>query len=159
MCEAFLPLMAKDGRVVNVSSVASSLGKYNKNLQSRFRDPNVTYQDMDQLAKEYVDIVAKAGEVEKRGYGDERGYCFSKACVNALTVALARDHPGVSVNCCCPGWVDTDMGNIMGKPGKSPEEGARIPVRLGFGRIDGVTGRYWSNPGVGDTGDGKVMPW
>lgn len=38
-------------------------------------------------------------------------------------------------------------------------DGAKIPIRLAFGDIDGVTGRYWGNPSIADTGDGKVMEW
>lgn len=158
MCETFLPLISKQGRIVNVSSVASSLHNYNKDIQIRFRDPRMTIADIGQLDKEYVDAVA-AGNVSKQGLGDEKGYCFSKVCVNALTATLARDNPGLTINCCCPGWVATDMGRIMGSPSKSPAEGAKIPIRLGFGNIDGITGKYWSNPGVNDTGDGKVMTW
>ena len=36
---------------------------------------------------------------------------------------------------------------------------AKIPVQLGLGNIDGVTGRYWGNTSVSDTGDGQVMEW
>jgi hypothetical protein len=38
-------------------------------------------------------------------------------------------------------------------------EGAKIPVKLGFGEISGTTGRYWANPGIADKGDGQVMAW
>ena len=38
-------------------------------------------------------------------------------------------------------------------------DGAKIPIRLGFGDIGGVTGRYWGNPSIADTGDGQVMEW
>jgi carbonyl reductase 1 len=36
-----------------------------------------------------------------------KSYQVSKALINALTVVLAKENPGVMVNCCCPGWVDT----------------------------------------------------
>jgi hypothetical protein len=38
-------------------------------------------------------------------------------------------------------------------------EGAKIPVKLGFGDISGTTGRYWANPGIADKGDGQVLAW
>lgn len=38
-------------------------------------------------------------------------------------------------------------------------DGAKIPIRLGFGDIGGVTGRYWGNPSIADTGYGQVMEW
>lgn len=66
----------------------------------------------------------------------------------------------------------------MGKPPKEPSkfrlvlfewggrcadqhlvDGAKIPVKLGFGDISGTTGRYWANPGISDKGDGQVMAW
>lgn len=39
------------------------------------------------------------------------------------------------------------------------EEGARVPLHLAFGEIGQVTGRYWANDSVSDTGIGKVQPW
>lgn len=57
------------------------------------------------------------------GFGDKgQGYSVSKACVNAITAILARENPGLTINACCPGWVATDMGGIMGKPPKEPSE-------------------------------------
>lgn len=38
-------------------------------------------------------------------------------------------------------------------------DGIKIPVRLGFKDIDGITGKFWANPGVSDTGEGRVMNW
>ena len=38
-------------------------------------------------------------------------------------------------------------------------DGAKIPIRLGFGDIDGVSGRYWGNPSIADSGEGQVMEW
>ena len=52
------------------------------------------------------------------------------------------------------------MGNIAGsQPPKAPEDGAKIPIRLGFKSIHGVTGRFWGNPSVFDTGEGEIMDW
>ena len=65
------------------------------------------------------------------------------------------------------------MGNQIGRPPKTLEEGARIPVRLGIGQLghkgnlDGglgeeterVSGRYFGNDGVTDRGWGKARDW
>lgn len=106
--------------------------------------------------------------------GPGRSYSFSKACVNALTHLLARDNPGLVVNCVCPGWVATDMGKQVGRPPKTPEEGSRVVFRAGFGDLafpaeegeggmrgagGDVTGRYWANESVRSRGEGGVMPW
>lgn len=39
------------------------------------------------------------------------------------------------------------------------EEGARVPLRLGFGDIGDTTGRYWANDQIWDKGEGKVRDW
>ena len=36
-------------------------------------------------------------------------------------------------------------------------EGARIPIRLAFGDIGDVSGKYWANPSVSNRGNGQVM--
>ncbi len=52
------------------------------------------------------------------------------------------------------------MGNLgVGKPPKTPEEGARIPLRLAFGDVKGVTGKFWANEKIFETGDGEVREW
>lgn len=93
--------------------------------------------------------------------------------MNATTVVLARENQKVLINCCCPGWIDTDMGNQIGRPLKTLEEGARIPVRLAIGQLgnsgdrDGglgqdsekISGKYFGNDGVNDRGWGKVRGW
>jgi carbonyl reductase 1 len=79
--------------------------------------------------------------------------------VNALTRILAKDHPGLIINACCPGWVKTDMGVQIGRAPKTPEDGAKIPVRLAFGDIGGVTGRYWANSSVRSREEGEVQEW
>lgn len=39
--------------------------------------------------------------------------------MNSFTAVLARDHPGLLINTCCPGWVMTDMGRNAGSPPKT----------------------------------------
>lgn len=34
-----------------------------------------------------------------------------------------------------------------------------MPLRLAFGDIGNITGRYWANLSVAGTGDGEVRPW
>lgn len=54
MCRAFLPLLSKDGRIVNLSSVASSLKPYASTIQQRFRNPHASLEDLDRLAEDYL---------------------------------------------------------------------------------------------------------
>ncbi|KAI9818853.1 MAG: hypothetical protein M1827_007674 [Pycnora praestabilis] len=160
MCQTFIPLLEKDGRIVNVSSVGSSLNPYSNSVQERFRSPKMTLQDLENMAQEYQHC-ANEGVENKFGWGGPgKAYSVSKACINAFTAVLARENHGLIINACCPGWVSTDMGKMVGsRPPKSTADGAKIPIHLGFKDIGGVSGRYWANPSISDTGDGQVMTW
>lgn len=105
---------------------------------------------------------AVANETEEsEGFGNNKNaYFIGKSCVNALTSILARDNEGLSINAGCPGWVNTRMGNLgFGTPPKTVQEGARVPIKLAFGDVKGVTGKFWANEIITDTGDGKVREW
>lgn len=158
MCQTFIPLLSKNGRIVNLSSIASQLKFYSPELQARFRDPNCTVETLNDIANDFVKSVEQGNE-EESGFGTpRRSYGVSKALVTALTAMLARQHPGLSINCCCPGWVATDMGQLVGsRPPKSPEAGATIPLRLAFGDVGGETGKYWANSSIRGKGDGEVQ--
>ena len=54
MCRTFLPLMAQHGRIVNLSSVGSSLKPYSESIQQRFRNLNATQADLDTLAEDFL---------------------------------------------------------------------------------------------------------
>ena len=82
---------------------------------------------------------------------------FNKACVNVLTAVLAQENEGLVVNACCPGWVDTDMGTMVGKPPKTSQDEAKISVKLAFGDIGGGMGKCWANDKNSETGGGKVQ--
>jgi len=157
MCQSFIPLLKRNGRIVNVSSTASSLGEYGEILQQRFRNPNMTLQDLEELMQEYQKC-ANEGTESQNGW-PQMAYKVSKSAQNAFTAVLARENPNVAINACCPGWVSTDMGKIGGQPPKTPEEGAKIPYRLGFKDIGGVSGRYWGNKSISGKGEGQVMSW
>ena len=53
MCQAFIPMLSKRGRIVNISSVGSSLQQYSKNIQQRFRSSKMTLEDLEALLQEY----------------------------------------------------------------------------------------------------------
>ena len=102
-----------------------------------------------------------ANEREAQGGTSRKSvdYWFSKGCVNAITAILARENEGLIINCCCPGWTQTEMGRSVGEPPKSPQEGAKIPVRLAFGDVGGATGKFWANEDNSSTGDGDIKDW
>ncbi|CBX97921.1 hypothetical protein IAQ61_000900 [Plenodomus lingam] len=144
-----------NAQIVNLSSAASALAFYSTALQAQFRAVE-TVSDIDTLASSYLEAVRGGDKSqEESGWGTgPRSYSVSKACVNALTVVLARLYPGVCVNCCCPGWMDTDMGRqgpLPGDPAKTVEEGARIPVRFAVGDLSAGNDE---DGGVGREGEG-----
>ena len=78
-------------------------------------------------------------------------YASSKSALNAITVQFAnelRDTP-VKVNAVCPGYVATDLNNHSGP--RTPEQGARVAVRMATLPADGPSGGYFND-------DGRV-PW
>ena len=176
MCQTFMPLLRSDGRIVNVSSTASSLKNYSDSIKARFRSSSMTLEDLENMMIEYQEC-ANQGTEGQNGWPTQ-SYAVSKAAMNAMTAILARDNQGLIINSCCPGWVATDMGKMINsRPPKSPgrfarrpqiagiadrsssAEGARIPIRLGFGDIQNVTGRYFGNNSISGKGFGQVQEW
>lgn len=164
MCELFLNAgrMAenKGSRIVNVTASGSSkLSSYSKDIQAQFSSPSLTLAGLGNLADSYLQSVKTSTE-EESGWNHFKGsYNVSKSCVNALTAVLSRQYPGILINCCCPGWNKTDMGSLGGDFGKDPMEGAKIPVKLAIGDIGDVSGGYWANDSIVDTGDGTLREW
>ncbi|KAF3035818.1 hypothetical protein E8E12_005674 [Didymella heteroderae] len=177
MSEAFLmqPAIRPGARIVNVTSGYNRLQTYGPELQEAFREAN-DIDALDKLAAAYLDSVRRGPDAQEHdGWGSgARSYKVSKALINALTVVLAGKHSKVLVNCCCPGWVDTDMGNTArGKPPKTLEEGARVPTRLAIGDLgpngdeDGglgkesteVTGHFFENANIAVPGWGSAKLW
>ncbi len=70
---------------------------------------------------------ADNGAEDRQGW-PKQAYSVSKACINALTAVLAGENPGLLINSCCPGWVSTDMGKMVGSaPPKHPGK-----LRIGY---------------------------
>ena len=53
MCQTFIPLLSRNGRIVNMSSVASTLWPYEEHIRQRFRNPDMALANLEQLAQEY----------------------------------------------------------------------------------------------------------
>ncbi|KAJ6163338.1 hypothetical protein N7497_003317 [Penicillium chrysogenum] len=154
ICQAFLPIMRNNGRIVNVSSQSGQLKYFDPSLQKRFLDPDLTLTELDALVNEYSRS-ADQHTATASGW-PPLAYFTSKAALNAATRILAHENPHLLINCCCPGWVVTSLGAQAGQP-PSLLEGARIPVRLAIGDIGNISGRYWANDSVASTGHGKVQ--
>jgi carbonyl reductase 1 len=157
VCEAFLPLIDPDaGRVVNVTSAAGStfVGACSAERQRFFLDRQVTWPQLRAFIDECLAITGGASAFMAKGLGDGSAYGLSKACANSYTMILAREHSGLRVNSCTPGFIATDMtrhfaesqGKSPAELGmKTPAEGARAPLHLLFGALEGNGHFYGSD--------------
>lgn len=143
-------------RIVNVSSVGST------SLSPAKKKELAACSTLDQIEK-FGDTYLKAVADERVAEEDwpvGKSYSVSKAMLNSATSVMAREHANVLVNACCPGWCSTDTGKLTGAtPPKTPQEGARVPLRLAFGDLGGVSGKYWENESVTSKGEGNPSDW
>lgn len=144
-CHTFLPLMKAEGRLVNVASMSGKLGsKYSNEIRDRFL-ASQTEDDVTSIMKDFASAV-EAGNEKEAGF-PSAAYAVSKAGLIGATRALARKEKEkgntVLINCCCPGYVNTDMTKRNGV--LTPDEGAQTPVILALGDIHGDTGEFWRN--------------
>eukprot|EP00802_Teleaulax_amphioxeia_P019940 Tamp_20195.p1 GENE.Tamp_20195~~Tamp_20195.p1 ORF type:complete len:315 (-),score=48.36 Tamp_20195:218-1162(-) len=135
---AFLPLIrAKGGRIVNIASASGPMfvaGVSGEWLRV-FTDPEVQWEDIEKTMQEALN-----GAFEGEAYG------FSKACLNAYTQYLAKQHPNLIINSCTPGFIATDLTKGMGASG-TPAKGAVVPVELMMGEPKGP-GFYFGSDGL-----------
>lgn len=146
VCEAFLPLIQSGGRLVNVSSASGPnfVAACAPDQRSTLTDPAVTWETLEALMDAH------------RDGGTADAYGLSKALVNAYTLLLARENPDLHVNACTPGFIETDLtrsfaassGRTPDEMGmKQPSDGARCPVHLLFGALEG-NGHYYGSDAV-----------
>ncbi|CAL8102000.1 unnamed protein product [Calicophoron daubneyi] len=150
----FMPLLAKDARVVIVTSMASTmaLNKLSRDLFAKFTSP-MTLDEVRSLTAEFVKYT-ETNEHEKHGWPNT-AYGVSKLAMTKASFILGEmcwaDPRHIVLNACCPGYVDTDMTSHKGT--KTPEQGADTPFYLATLPV-GVTepvGQFVS--------DRKVQKW
>jgi NAD(P)-dependent dehydrogenase (short-subunit alcohol dehydrogenase family) len=155
VCEAFVPLAESGGRVVNVTSAAgpSFVATCSPERQQFFLDPKMTWPRLRAFIDECLATSGGPTAFAPKGLGDGQAYGLSKACANTYTLLLAREHPELLVNACTPGFISTDMtrhyAESQGKSAadlgmKTPAEGAKAPLHLLFGALEG-SGRYYGS--------------
>jgi carbonyl reductase 1 len=107
LTRALVPLLARNARVVMVTSGLGQLAAQAGSLVERLSQPRLSLAEIERLAEEAPG-----------------GYGASKATLNAMTRLLAEElgPRGVLVNATDPGWCRTDMGG-PGAP-RSVEQGA-----------------------------------
>lgn len=133
VCHTLFPIIRSHGRVCNVSSMSgsSTYAVISDELKNRFK--TVTKEeDVTQLSNEFVSS-AKDGTFKEKGWA-ERSYGTSKLALTTITKIWGQDiqadktREDVLINCCCPGYVGTDMSNHKGP--LTIDEGAITPVYL-----------------------------
>lgn len=136
--DALAPVMTDDARVVYVSSNLGQLVGYAPAMQRRFETAART-ADVEALAAEFLaasasgrDARTSAEATARAGFATDP-YCVSKALLNALARARAREFPRRTVVAVSPGWVKTDMGG-PGAP-LSLDEGVANLLRGVNGRV------------------------
>jgi len=156
VCEAFLPLLDPDrGRIVNVASASGPnfVARCSPERQAQLTSPDVTWEQIESIMNEALAVDAESGNFGAAGLGDGSAYGLSKACLNAYTIALAREHPNLVINACTPGYIATDLtqphaearGVSPAEMGmKPPEKGTRAQMHLLFGEPGG-TGWYFGS--------------
>lgn len=156
VCEAFIALLEpRRGRIVNVTSAAgpSFVATCSAERQKLFVDPAIDWPRLAEFLAECRAITGGRAEFLARGLGDGDSYGLSKACANSYTLLLAREHPSLRINACTPGFIETDMtrGYVTSRKKtaeelgmKPPAAGARAPMFLLFGELDG-NGRYYGS--------------
>jgi NAD(P)-dependent dehydrogenase (short-subunit alcohol dehydrogenase family) len=156
VCEAFLPLLdPAGGRVVNVTSASGPIfvAACSPERQRFFLDASLEWSQLRALVDECLALGNDTKAFGAAGLGSGSPYGLSKACTNTYTLMLARQHPQLRINACTPGYIATDLTLPGGVPAgktaaelgmKTPAEGARAPMHLLFGELQG-NGRYYGS--------------
>ncbi|KAK9718124.1 short chain dehydrogenase [Popillia japonica] len=133
--EAFIPLLRKDARIVNVSSSSGHLSRLpSTDLRSKFSSNTLTVSQLADLVNQYLKAV-KNRTIKEDGWG-ETSYKVAKIAVSALTRVHQRyfntekAEMNISVNSVHPGYVLTDL-NSTGD--WSIDEGAKPILYLAVG--------------------------
>lgn len=130
VCNALFPLLKQNGRAVNVSSAEGQLSKItSEELKSKFKDSNLTEDQLLKLVNQYL-IDVHEGTYVSKGW-PRSTYQMSKLALTALTFIQQRkfnEDPDkdLVVNAVHPGYVETDMSSHRGT--SKPDQGAVAPV-------------------------------
>ncbi len=155
--EAFVPLIGHpDGRIVNVSSAAGPnfVNDCSDDHRALLTSDDVTWEQIETFIDECRRATDEAGgDFGNTTIGDASAYGLSKACLNAYTIALARQNPDLTINACTPGFIETDLTRPMAERNdkdpremgmKPPKDGTRAQMFLLFGEPGG-SGWYFGS--------------
>lgn len=140
MMKTFFPMANQNARIVNVSSMVSQSSMFG--FRPKFGHPigrelhsvniDLTLERLEALGTKFV-TDCKTGQNEKEGW-PMTAYGVSKLLVNGITRVYAKEARtngrGILVNCCCPGYVKTDMSSHSENATKVTTQGAETSVWL-----------------------------
>ena len=109
----------------------------------------LSLERLEELATEY-EKASNENKLIENGWLDDwiTNYATTKLFINALTRIYGneaqKDKKGVLVNCCCPGYVQTDLSNNAKDATKVPLEGCKTTIWLAMLKdgSDGPQGCY-----------------
>ena len=135
-CKAFIPLLVpQKGRIVNVTSAAGTnfVEVADDETRKLLTNPNVLWESIVEFMNQCI-AEEKKSDTTTSTIGN--AYGLSKACANALTLILARQHPGLTINACTPGFIETDLTRPFAvSQRKKPEEMGMKTSELGSSSI------------------------
>jgi len=107
--EKFLPLIADDGKILQISSNLGQLQFQGETLRKILENENLTEEELNKTAENFIELTKDYNPLP---YLPEPSYCASKALLNKyvrsiLPKKLKSTQQSYAVN---PGWVRTDMG-------------------------------------------------
>jgi len=128
-----LPLMKAGGRICNVSSMCGILDRMWPDKRHPIRlqllSDALTEEAIMKIMRDYYTAIECN---DYKHYKKDSAYSLSKVLLTALTRVQARllqdDPRGILINCCCPGYVSTDMSSHKGP--LTIDEGARTPLMV-----------------------------
>lgn len=145
--------MRPGGRIVNMASMLGKLNdKYSPAISDAFRAAATSHS----VAQVTELMEAFRSSVETGTHGSDgwpsSSYAVSKTGVIAASMCLGRLQlrkavgERVLINCCCPGYVKTDMTKNRGR--KDVEQGAKTPIALALADLGDVNGEFWENEAI-----------
>lgn len=154
---ALLPVMKPGGRICQVASMAGILSHSfaeGNSIRARLLDPSLTEDQLIAIHGEYIEAVRNE---DYSLFPNDAAYRMSKVLLIAHTRVMARelaaDARGILINCCCPGYVDTDMSSHKGP--LTIDQGAVTPTMTCL--IEGKSGNFYREEKLFDWENNKYM--
>ena len=114
-----------------------------QDIQTFFATPSITWRQLEQkiiqpflsvFEDQSLDSQQKSAALTSAGLceGGMGAYGMSKAVVNAYTVELSKRFPNLLINCCSPGFLETDFSRPWADKFKTtPKEMGMLPASAG----------------------------